>query len=76
MTLSANASFDDQLLAIRDKLKEELGDSKLDAVFNVAGGWQGGNLKSGIFIILKIDDFTKSVAKMFDQSVVSSAVLT
>jgi len=48
------------------ELNSYLKGGKLDAIINVAGGWQGGNAAS--------PDFLESVDKMYQQSTTSSVI--
>ncbi|KAK8397077.1 hypothetical protein O3P69_005204 [Scylla paramamosain] len=55
-----------QTTTVIEGLKACLGDEKVDAIINVAGGWAGGNAAS--------KDFQKSCETMWSQSVWSSTI--
>ncbi len=64
--VDVNEDWQTQAVSVRDKLGSMLKDEKLDGIFNVAGGWAGGNAASA--------DFIKNSDLMWKQSVWASAI--
>lgn len=63
--VSRNASWTEQEEDVLKKVGTALGDNKLDAVICVAGGWAGGNAKTGL---------AKNADTMWRQSVWASTI--
>ncbi|KAL7631288.1 UNVERIFIED_CONTAM: hypothetical protein RMT77_018409 [Armadillidium vulgare] len=66
ITVDKDATWEGQTQSVMSDLQKILGDEKLDAIFNVAGGWAGGNAKN--------KDFQKNSELMWKQSVWSSQI--
>ncbi|XP_066960905.1 dihydropteridine reductase isoform X1 [Macrobrachium rosenbergii] len=64
--VSKEADWSTQAATVMKGLEEALGDEKVDAIINVAGGWAGGNASH--------KDFLKNCELMWSQSVWSSTI--
>lgn len=64
--VDANKNLVDQEVQIVDRLNTICGDQKFDAIFNVAGGWAGGNASTATFL--------SNSNLMWNQSVGSSLI--